>query len=98
MTDEQRLAKAKSLGAKYAIVIEEDNKILYVKEPDKILYDAFFEIYDSNPRAAKETALKTLVVKDVSDMEIFDDYKSLLSAFAQLSDIMAVKKSTLKKL
>jgi hypothetical protein len=90
--------KAKSLGARYAIVIDESGKTLYIKEPDKILYDAFFDIYDSNPRSAKETALRTLTISEVSDMDIFDDYKALLSAFVQLSEIMAVKKSTLKML
>ncbi len=95
---EDRDLKAKSLGAKYAIVIEETSKTLYVKEPDKTLYDMFFTLFDQDPRGAKESALRSLVIKEVSDMDIFEDYKALLSAFNQLSEIMALKKSILKKL
>lgn len=95
---EKRKLKAQTLGAKYEIGIKEDGTILFVKEPDKTLYDAFFAIYDSDSRKAKETALRTLVIPEVSDMGIFDDYKALLGAFNELSEIMAVKKSTLKKL
>ncbi len=90
----EREEEAKSLGAKYAVVVED--KVLYLKEPEKEVYKAFFALYDQDPAGAKETVLRTLVLKAVSDMEIFDDYKSLLAVFTQLSDIMALKKSTLK--
>ena len=96
---EARRAKAKSLGASYEIGIKEDGKVLFLREPDKALYDVYFAILDDKDnRPAKETALKTLTINEVSDIEIFNDYKALLGAFSQLADIMAVKKSTLRKL
>lgn len=94
---EEREAKAKSLGARYMVSVE-DEKFLFLKEPSREVYKAFFTVYDQDPAAAKETVLRTLVIKEVSDMDIFNDYKSLLTVFTQLSEIMALKKSTLKTL
>ncbi len=95
---EERESKAKNLGARYAIIIEDDNKVLYIKEPVRENYKMFFALYDQDAAGAKESVLRTLVINEVSDMEVFDDYKSLLAAFSQLSEIMALKKSTLKTL
>lgn len=96
MTAEERENKAKSLGAKYAVIIED--KILYLKEPTKEIYKMFFSVYDQDPAGAKETVIRTLAIKEVSDMDILEDYKSLLTVCAELSEIMALKKSTLKTL
>ncbi len=95
---EERNIKAKSLGAKYAIIIEDDNKVLYLREPVRENYKMFFALYDQDQAGAKESVLRTLVINEVSDMDVLEDYKSLLGAFSQLSEIMDLKKSTLKKL
>lgn len=94
----KRLSKAKNLGAKYRVNIDEDGKSLFLKEPDKITYKAWYSLYEEDPTAANETVVKTLTIKEVSDMEIFDDYKALASVFQQLGEIMSLKKSTLQSL
>jgi len=95
---EERIAKAKSLGAKHMVEIEEDGKYLFLKEPKKADYQAWFALQKDDVILANETVIRTLAIKEVSDMEIFDDIKSLGSVFGQLSEIMALKKSTLKSL
>lgn len=90
------LNKAKNLGAKYIIKIDdEDDRVLFLKEPTKIMYKAWFAMRESDILAANESLMRTLVIQEVSDMEIFDDIKALGSAFSQLGEIMALKKSTL---
>ncbi len=98
MKIEERKAKAKNLGAKYAIAVEDEkgDKFLFLKEPDKAAYKAFGDLYEQDITTAKETALRMIVIKEISDMDIFEDYKALLSVFNQLADIMALKKSTLE--
>ena len=96
--EEQRLTKAKNLGAKYRVNIEEDSKSLFLKEPDKTTYKMWYATYEDDPAGANETVVRTLTIKEVSDMEIFDDYKALASVFQQLGDIMSLKKSTLQSL
>lgn len=98
MTYDERVIKAKSLGAKHVIGIEGDDKFLFVKSPDKTLYDMFFDTYDENPRASKESLLRSITVKEVSDMDILEDPKTLYSACNQLVEVLALKKSTLKSL
>lgn len=98
MTPEEIEITAKNLGAKYAVTIEEDNKILYLKAPSKIIYEAWLDTFDNNPRLAAETVIKSLVIKEVSDMDVLEDFKSLGSVFGQLKEIMALKKSSLKTL
>lgn len=93
--EEEILNKAKNLGAKYIIEIEEDEKVLFLKEPTKVMYKAWFALRDTDVIAANETLIRSLVIPEVSDMEILEDIKSLGSAFSQLGDIMALKKSTL---
>lgn len=94
MTQEEREVKAKALGAKYAVVI--DDKTIFLKEPSKEVYKAFFALYDQDPASAKETVVRTLAINEISDMDVLNDYKSLLTVCAELSEIMALKKSTLK--
>lgn len=91
-----RKDRAKELGARYVVGIVDDNKFLFLKEPDKAVYKAFGDLYQQDVTTAKETALRMIVIKEISDMEIFEDYKSLLSVFEDLADVMALKKSTLE--
>lgn len=93
--DEKRLTKAKNLGAKYVIKVEDN--LLFLKEPDKPVYKAWYAQYSEDSTAANETAIRSLVIKEVSDMDIFNDanYKLLASCFNELADIMGLKKSTL---
>lgn len=98
MKQDEREIKAKTLGAKHVIGIEGEDNVLYIKSPDKTLYDMFFDTYDANPRAAKETLLRSLVIKEVSDVEILEDPKTLYSACNQLIEVLALKKSTLRSL
>jgi hypothetical protein len=58
----------------------------------------FFDTYDENPRAAKESLLRSLTIRAVSDMDILDDPKTLYSACNQLVEVLALKKSTLRTL
>jgi hypothetical protein len=94
----EKLNKAKALGAKFEIGIEGEDKVLYVKDVDKVLYDMFFDTYEKDPKSAKESLLRSLVIKEVSDMEILEDPRYLYSACNQLFAILDLKKSTLKKL
>lgn len=92
----ERDEQAKALGAKYAIVV--DDKVIYVKEPDKTIFKMFLSLYDQDPAGAKESTMRTLAIKEVSDMDLFEDYKCTLTIMSQLSEIMALKKSELKVL
>jgi hypothetical protein len=92
---EELIKKAKSLGAKYQVLVEDTEYVLFLKEPSKEVFKAWYATYDSDPSSANETVIKTLIIKEVSTMEVFNDYKSLASVFRQLGEIMALKKSTL---
>lgn len=98
MAIEEKKVKAKGLGARYVVGIPDDNKFLFLREPDKAVYKAFGDLYNQDVTTAKETALRMITIKEVSDMDIFEDYKALLSVFNELAEIMALKKSTLETL
>ena len=77
-------------------MIQPEGYTLYLKEPDKTVYEMFEDTYDVNPRKTKETSLNTLLIAEVSDMEALKDHKVYLTAVDRLTDIMALKKSTLE--
>lgn len=93
--DEQRLNKAKNLGAKYRIKIEEDGKVLFLKEPEKTHFKMWFDLKEDT-LASNESLIRSLVIPQVSDMDILENMKSLGGVFAQIGEIMALKKSTLE--
>lgn len=92
--DEQRISKAKNLGAKYQITIEEDGKVLFLKEPEKTHFKMWFDLKEDT-LASNESLIRSLVIPQVSDMDVLENMKSLGGAFAQIGEIMALKKSTL---
>lgn len=92
---EELINKAKALGAKYMVGIEGTDLKLFLKQPSKEVFKAWYATYPDDAAAANETVIRSTVIKEVSDMEIFDDYKALASVFSQLSEIMSLKKSTL---
>lgn len=96
--EDERIERAKALGAKAIVEIEGEDKVLFLKEPTKAMYQAWFGMQGSDIIMANESLLRSLVIKEVSDMEIFDDIKSLGSVFGQLDKIMALKKSKLTTL
>ena len=95
---EDRYTKAKALGAKYAIEIEGEDKIIFLKEPTKPVYQAWFALHSEDLLSANETVIRTLAIKECSDMDALEDIKSLGSMMGQLAEIMALKKSNLKTL
>lgn len=96
--EDERTQRAKALGAKFAVHIEEDDKIIFLKEPGREVYVAWVAGSENDPMSANETVIRTLAIKEVSDMEVLNDYKALGAVMKQLGGIMALKKSSLKTL
>jgi hypothetical protein len=93
--------KAKSLGAVHKIVVEDEkgeDVVGYLKKMDRTTYSAVVKILETDRIKANETLLRTLLIKEVSDMRLVDDDDIFLSVLPQLSNIIVLKKSKLTSL
>jgi hypothetical protein len=97
MLDEQ----AKKLGAIHKIEVTDENDLSvigYLKKMDRTTYSAVVKILETDRIKANETLLRTLLIKEVSDMRLVDDDDIFLSVLPQLSNIIVLKKSKLTSL
>jgi hypothetical protein len=97
MLDDQ----AKKLGAVHKIVVEDEkgeDVVGYLKKMDRTTYSAVVKILETDRIKANETLLRTLLIKEVSDMRLVEDDDIFLSVLPQLSNIIVLKKSKLTSL
>lgn len=100
MTNEELEAKAKSLGAKFKIVVDNDGEEIvgFLKKPSRTLISATMKLGETDMLKANESLMRTCLIPDVSDMRLVDDDDIFMSALSQLSEIITIKKSTLTSL
>lgn len=92
--------RAKSLGAAHKIEVESNGETIigYLKKMDRTVYSAIVKILEQDRIKANETLLRTLLIKEVSDMRLVEDDDIFLSVLPQLSHIIVLKKSKLTSL
>jgi hypothetical protein len=97
MTREQKDKKAKDLGAVKVIEFE-DEKIAYLKKPNRYVLGIAFSKLESNPVEANEILIKNCIIPEVSDMDVMDNDDYFLSLMQHAGDLLQLKKSTSKAL
>ena len=98
--EEQRLTKARNLGASFKVEVEHEGKMVigFLKKPDRATLSAVIKLLDTDTLKANETLLRTCLIKEVSDMDIVENDDIFLSVLPQLSNLITLKKSTLTAL
>ena len=97
---DERDLKAKSLGAIKCVEVE-GGKRLYLKMPHRNIIGIVMSQMKVNMIQASETLAKATAIREVSDMDIFENdglFLSCISGINELLDDVQLKKSTSRNL
>jgi hypothetical protein len=81
-----------------AYIVEVEGKKLYLNKVNRYVLSPVMAKIGHDPLIAYEDLINSLVIREISDMEVLNDDELFLSAVTQLQQIVDLKKSTITKL